>query len=56
MLQMEISKCWKNVEFPKISIKMKNYNPFYGAEIAGLFKETISPPPPPPPPTLHPTS
>ena len=29
---MEVSKCWKIVEFQKISIKMKNFKTFYEAQ------------------------
>ena len=48
MLQMEVLKCWKIVEFPKISIKMKNCKTFYEAQTAISLKEIIQPPP------LHP--
>ena len=45
MLQMQVSKCWKIVEFPKISIKMKNCKAFYEAQTASSVKENIQPPP-----------
>ena len=44
-LQMEVSKCWKVVEFQKNSIKMKNSETLYEAQRASRFKETIQPPP-----------
>ena len=31
---MEVSKCWKMVQFPKISIKMKNCRRFYEGQTA----------------------
>ena len=40
---MEISKCWKIVEFPKISIKMKNCKTFYEAQTVSHVKEIIHP-------------
>ena len=46
-LQMEVSKCWKVVEFQKNSIKMKNSETLYEAQRASRFKETIQPPPKP---------
>ena len=39
------SKCWKIVEFPKISIKMKNCKTFYEAQTASCLEEIIQPPP-----------
>ena len=47
MLLMEVLKCWKIVGFPKISIKMKDFKIFYGAQT--LIYKIIQPPPPPPP-------
>ena len=52
---MEVSKCWKIVDFPKIKIKMKNCRTFYEAQTASRLKEIIQnppnrPPPPSPPP------
>ena len=41
------SKCWKIVEFPKLSIKMKNCEIFYKAETASCLKN-IQPSPNPP--------
>ena len=49
----EILKCWKIVEFPKISIKMKNFKTFYKAQTASCLRETIQPSPPPQPPPHH---
>ena len=46
--KLEVSKCWKVVEFPKISIKMKNCKTFYKA--ASHLKGIIQPPPSPFPP------
>ena len=43
------SKCWKIVEFPKISIKMKNCKTFYGVQTMNHLKEIIQLPPAPPP-------
>ena len=45
MLRMEVSKCWKIVEFPKISIKIKNCKAFYEVQTLGDLKEIIQPPP-----------
>ena len=42
-LYMEVSKCWRVVEFPKISIKMKNCKIFYEAQRANRLKEVIKP-------------
>ena len=44
-----ISKCWKIVEFPKISIKMKNCKTFCEAETTSRLNEIIKPPSNPPP-------
>ena len=41
---MEVLKCWETVEFPKISIKMKNYKTFYEAQTAIRLKEIIQRP------------
>ena len=38
---MEVSKCSKIVEFPKIFIKMKNCKTFYEAQTASHLKEII---------------
>ena len=38
-----MSKCWKIVEFPKISIKMKNCKTFYKAQTASRLKGIIQP-------------
>ena len=38
---MEVLKCWKIVEFPKISIKMKNCKTFYKFQTARRLKEGI---------------
>ena len=46
MLLMEVLKCWYVEEFPKISIKMKNFKIFYKAQTATRPKEIIQPPPP----------
>ena len=53
MLQMEVSKCWKIVEFEKISIKMKNCKEIYEAKRASCLKEIIQPPPTPNPPPVR---
>ena len=45
---MEVSKCWNITEFPKISIKMKNWKTFYQVQTAIRFKEIIQPLPNPP--------
>ena len=42
-------KCWKILEFIKISIKMKNCKTFYEAQTASCFKEVTEPPPIPNP-------
>ena len=44
-----ISKCWKIVEFPKISIKMKNCKTFCKAETTSRLNEIIKPLSNPPP-------
>ena len=44
---MGMPKYWKIVEFPKISIKMKNYETFYEAQTTSRLNEIIQPPPPP---------
>ena len=50
---MEVSKCQKIVEFPKVSIKIRNCKTFYEAQTASRLKEVIQPPPhPPKPPPL----
>ena len=41
---MEVSKCRKIVEFPKVSIKLKNCKTFYEAQTASRLKEIIQPP------------
>ena len=46
---MEVSKCWKIAEFPKISIKTKNCKTVYESQTASRHKEIIQPPPNPPP-------
>ena len=45
---MEVSKCWNITEFPKISIKMKNWKTFYQFQTVIHFKEIIQPLPNPP--------
>ena len=40
---MEVWKCWKIVEFPKISIKIKNCKTFYEVQTARRVKEIIQP-------------
>ena len=40
---MEVSECCKMVEFPKISIKMKNCKTFYEGQTASRVKEIILP-------------
>ena len=42
---MEVSKCWKIVEFTKISIKVKNCNTFYEVQKTSHLDEIIQPPP-----------
>ena len=45
MLLMEVSKCWKIIEFPKISIKMKNFTrPKLQAALRKLFSKSSTPP------------
>ena len=41
---MELLKCWKRVEFPKISIKMKNFKTFCKAQTASRLMEIVQPP------------
>ena len=38
--------CWKTVEFPKTSIKMKNFKTFCEPKTASRFKEIVQYPPP----------
>ena len=38
---MEVSTCWKIVEFQKLSIKMKNCKTFYEARTASCLKKII---------------
>ena len=40
---MELSKCWKIVEFPKISTKIKKIKIFYEAQTASRLKKLLSP-------------
>ena len=40
----ELLKCWKRVEFPKISIKMKNCKTFCEAQTASRLMEIVQPP------------
>ena len=40
---MEASKCWKIVEFPKTSFKMKYCKTFYEGQIRSRVKEIIQP-------------
>ena len=44
MLLMEVSKCWKTVQFPRISVKMKNFKTFPEAQTASRLKEIIQSP------------
>ena len=44
MLLMEVAKCYKIVEFPKISINMENFKTFYESETASRRKEIIQRP------------
>ena len=44
MLLMEVAKCYKIVEFPKISINMENFKTFYESETASRWKEIIQRP------------
>ena len=46
----EVTKCWKIIEFTKISIKMKNCKTFYEAQTASHLQEIIHPPRSPVPP------
>ena len=46
---MEVSKCWKILEFQKNPIKMKNCKSFYEAQTVSCLKEIIQPPPIPNP-------
>ena len=41
MLLMEVSKCWKTVELPKILIEKKSFKIFYMAQAARRRKEII---------------
>ena len=41
MLFMEASKRWNIVEFPKLSIKIKNFKTFYEAQAVRRLKEVI---------------
>ena len=43
MLFVEVSKCWKIVEFPKMSVEMKNFKTFYEAHTASRLKEISQP-------------
>ena len=46
MLLMEVFKCWKIVNFPEVSIKMKKFKTTYRAQIAAsCSKESVLPPP-----------
>ena len=47
---MEVLKCWKTVEFPKISIKMKNCKTLYKAQIVSHLRKLFSLPLPHPQP------
>ena len=38
---MEVSKCWKIVDFSKISVKMKNCKTFYETQTASSLQEMI---------------
>ena len=49
MLLVEVSKCWKVVQFQKNSIKMKSCKTLYEAQTAIRLKETIQAPRNPPP-------
>ena len=49
MLLIEVSKCWKIVEFSKISIQMKHLKTLNGTQTTSRLKKLPSPPPPPPP-------
>ena len=55
MLLMEVSKCWNYDEFPKISIKKKNFKqdpnsePPQGNDLASPLPSHSTPPPPPVP-------
>ena len=46
ILLMEVSKCWKIVQFPKISIKMKKFQTFYELKTVSHLKKIILPHPP----------
>ena len=39
---MQVSKCWEIVEFPKISIKMKNCKTSYKVHTASLLRKLFS--------------
>ena len=41
---MRVTKCLKKVEFPKISVKIKNFKTFYETQTASHLKEIIQPP------------
>ena len=43
ILWMEVSNCWKMVEFPKSSIKIKNCKTFYEGQTGNHVKEIIQP-------------
>ena len=40
---MEVSKCWKMVEFPKVLIKMKNCKTFYEDQAASRINDSPQP-------------
>ena len=42
MLSMEVWKCWQIVEFPEISIKIKNFKTFYETQTASRLNELFS--------------
>ena len=43
ILWMEVSNCWKMVEFPKSSVKIKNCKTFYEGQTGNHVKEIIQP-------------
>ena len=47
MLLIEVSKCWKIVEFSKISIQMKHLKTLNGTHKTRRLNKLPSPPPPP---------
>ena len=41
LLLMKLSEYWKIVDFPQVSVKIKNFKTFYKAQTASHFKKII---------------